>query len=147
MKRADIFILVLLALLSSAVTAEDHEDAVYLYRSNIMEMAQTHLKALQKYVKGELPIEKHVPKHVDALLALNSMYEDLFPAGKQHPESEALPAVWSDPKGFRQGIHYNRKRIMALKQVDPADMKTMKRAVNEVRMSCGDCHYFFKEGK
>ena len=147
MKHPGIYSLFLLVLLSSAAMAEDSEEAIYLYRSNIMEMAQTHLKALQKYVKGELSIEKHIPKHVDALLALNSLYEDLFPAGKQHPESEALPAVWSDPKGFQQGIQYNRQRIMALKQVDPADMKTMKRAVNEVRMSCGDCHYFFKDGR
>jgi len=47
----------------------------------------------------------------------------------------------------QQGIQYNRKRIMALKNVDPANMKTMKRAVNDVRMSCGDCHYFFKGGR
>ena len=147
MKKFGIYGLALSLLWSSNLMAEDNEEAVYLYRSNIMEMAQTHLKALQKYVKGELSIEKHVPKHVDALLDLNSMYKDLFPAGKQHPESEALPAIWSDPKGFQQGIQYNRKRIMALREVDPADMKNMKRAVNEVRMSCGDCHYFYKDGR
>ena len=147
MKKTGISALIFGLMFSSTVLAEGNGDAIYLYRTNVMEMAQTHLKALQKYVKGELPIEKHIPKHVDALLALNSMYEDLFPAGEQHPESEALPAIWSDPKGFQQGIIYNRKRIMALKEVDPADMKAMKRAVNDVRMSCGDCHYYFKDGR
>ncbi len=147
MKTLGLAGVVLSLLWSSNAFAEESEDAVYLYRSNMMEIAQKHLKALQKYVKGELPIKKHVPVHVDALLAINSLYQDLFPVGKQHPESEALPTIWSDAKGFEQAILYNRKRIMALKQVDPADMKTMKRVVNNVRMSCGDCHYYFKDGR
>lgn len=145
MKRHEIFGLILTVLLPPSATADGDETEIYLYRSHVMEASSNHLKALKHYVEGELAIENHVSVHVDALLDLNGMYQDLFPVGKQHPESEALPAIWSDPRGFQQAIQYNRQRIMILKQVDPSDMKTMKRAVNEVRMSCGDCHYYFRE--
>ena len=145
MKRFTLPGLILSVLLPSASIAEGSDEAMYFYRSHMMEASASHLKALQGYVKGELAIKDHVPFHVDALLTLNGMYQDLFPAGEQHPESEALPAVWSDPRGFRQANEYNRQRIMALKQVDPADIKAMKRAVNEVRMSCGDCHSYYRE--
>lgn len=145
MKRFGILGLILFILLSSTALADGNEEEIYRYRSKVMEASSNHLKALQNYVEGKLAFKKHVPPHVDALLALNSMYRDLFPAGKGHPESEALAAIWSDPQGFQRAIQYNRQRIMALKQVDPGDMETMKRAVNEVRMSCGDCHYYFRE--
>lgn len=145
MKRYLIAGLMVSLLLPFITTAEDNVDAIYLYRSNVMEISGKHLKALRSYVKGDLAIETHVPNHVDALLNLNAMYQDLFPAGEQHPESEALPAIWSDPRGFEYAIQNNRRKIMDLKEVDPADMTAMKRAVNEVRMSCGDCHTYFKE--
>lgn len=134
-------------LLPSVGLTDDNEDenAIYSYRMDVMENSSKHLKALRRYVKGALPIEGHVQAHVDALLALNSMYQDLFPAGQQHPESLAKPMIWSDPRGFQQAIQYNRQRIMAIKQIDASDIDKLKRAVNEVRMSCGDCHYYFKE--
>ena len=145
MKPFGISALILCALLPSLANSEGHDEKLYLYRSNVMEMSSTHLKALKSYVDGELAIKDHVPAHVDALLGLNGMYQGLFPAGEQHPESEALPAIWSDPRGFEYAINNNRLKIMSLKQVDPADMPAMKRAVNEVRMSCGDCHTYYRE--
>ena len=137
----------LFALLPSATMAEEDVEEIYFYRSNVMEISSTHLKALKSYVDGKLAIEGHIPAHVDALLDLNSMYQDLFPAGNQYPESEALPAIWSDPRGFQYAIQNNRQKIMALKEVDPSDLKAMKRAVNEVRMSCGDCHSYYREDR
>lgn len=145
MNRFAFLSLILSALLPATAISDDIDDELYLYRSNVMEIASSHLKALKAYVDGKLEIKNHVPAHVDALLDLNAMYQDLFPPGQQHPESEALPAIWADPRGFQSAIGYNRKRIMALKQVDPGDLKSMKRAVNEVRMSCGDCHYYFRD--
>lgn len=145
MKRFGIPGLIICALLPSIATADGNVEALYIYRSNMMEISSTHLKALKSYVNGELPIKNHVPIHVDALLDLNGMCQDLFPAGEQHPESETLPAIWGDPSGFNRAIQHNRQKIMALQQVDPGDMKMMKRAVNEVRMSCGDCHSYFRD--
>lgn len=145
MKRSGLYYLIICVLFPAMSFAESEEDAMYLYRSDVMEMSQKHLKALKRYVNGELAIKDHVPAHIDTLLALNGMYLDLFPPGKQHPESEALPAVWNDSRGFQQAHGFNRKRIMALQQVDPSDIAKMKRAVNDVRMSCGDCHYYYKQ--
>ena len=137
--------LILTLLFPPITAADDNVEKVYRYRSHVMEASSHHLKALQNYVAGNLALKDHVTAHVDALMALSGMYLDLFPAGPQHPESTAKPLVWSDQRGFKQAHQYNRKRIMILKQVDPTDMKTLKRAVNDVRMSCGDCHYYFKE--
>jgi cytochrome c556 len=145
MKRLGIFCLLLSVVLPPSVIADGNEEDIYRYRSKMMENSSSHLKALQAYVKGKLPIKNHVPAHVDALLALNGMYRDLFPAGSLHPDSSAKPLIWSDPRGFQQAIEINRRKIMALKQVDASDMTKLKRAVNEVRMSCGDCHYYFRE--
>lgn len=145
MKYIGILSLSLYLLLPSTITANDIMEETYFYRTDVMEISANHLKALKGYVNGTLAIKDHVPVHVDALLKLNHIYQDLFPAGKQHPESEALSLIWSDPRGFKSAIQHNRKRIMALKQVDPSDMSTMKRAVNDVRMSCGDCHSYFRE--
>ncbi len=145
MSRIGILGLICCALVQLTVVADGDGDALYLHRSRMMEASSSHLKALQAYVKGELAIKDHVSTHVDALLALNAMYQDLFPAGEQHPESEALPMIWSDSRGFQQAIQHNRQRIMALKQVNPGDVAMLKRAVNEVRMSCGDCHYYFRQ--
>lgn len=145
MKRNLITGLVLTSLIGSAVTADDNVDEIYRYRSYVMSASQDHLKALKAYVEGELAIQGHVPAHVDSLLKLNDMYQDLFPTGPQHPESEALSLIWSDPSGFKQSILYNRKAIQVLGQVDPNDVKMLKRAVNEVRMTCNDCHYYYRE--
>lgn len=145
MKRFGIPGLILCVLLPTTTMADGSDEEMYRYRSDVMAASSNHLKALKRYVEGELAIKNHVPAHVDALLDLNGMYQDLFPAGKQHPESEAMPAIWSDPRGFQRALEYNRQRIMVLKQVDPGDMKTLKRAVNEVRMSCGDCHSYYRE--
>lgn len=145
MKRVVILGLILSISPLPIAMADDDVEAIYFYRSNVMEISSMHLKALQGYVKGNLAIKNHVQVHVDALLALSGMYKDLFPAGKQHSESEALAAIWSDSRGFQQALEYNRQRIIALKQIDPGDIDTLKRAVNEVRMSCGDCHSYFRE--
>ena len=145
MKYFGILGLILCVFLPVTVIANDNEKELYRYRSKVMDAAQSHLRALQAYVKGNLAFKNHVSSHVDALLELNGMYQDLFQPGNIHPDSAALPLIWSDPRGFQQAIQNNRQKIMALKQVDPADMKTLKRAVNEVRMSCGDCHYYFRE--
>lgn len=145
MKSFTILGLIIYILLPATIMADGNEESIYRYRSDVMAASSNHLKALKRYVEGHLAIKNHVSAHVDALLDLNGMYQDLFPAGKQHPESEALPAIWSDPQGFQYAIQSNQRRIMALKQVDPDDMKAMKRAVNEVRMSCGDCHSYFRE--
>lgn len=145
MKGFKIIGLILSILLPDTIMAEGNEELVYHYRTDVMEASSHHLKALKRYVEGHMVIKNHVPAHVDALLDLNGMYQELFPAGKQHPESEALPAIWSDPQGFQYAIRNNQRRIMALKQVDTNDMKAMKRAVNEVRMSCGDCHSYYRE--
>lgn len=138
--------LILCSLLQSAVLAEGDEQNIYPYRSKVMDASSNHLKALQAYVRGELEIKDHFQAHADALLDLNGMYQDLFPAGKErHPESEAVPSIWIDPRGFQQVIKHNRKRIMALRQIDASDEMKLKQAVNDVRMSCGDCHSCYRE--
>lgn len=108
MNRFGILGLILCVLLPSIAMADANEDEIYLYRSDVMEASSKHLKILKRYVEGKLAIENHVPAHVDALLAPNGMYKDLFPVGNQHPESEALPAIWSDPRGFQSAIEWNR---------------------------------------
>ncbi|MET0085212.1 MAG: cytochrome c [Sedimenticola sp.] len=145
MKRFGILGLIFCVFPLSTALADSEGDEIYLYRSNVMEMSSGHLKALKGYVDGKLAIKNHVPGHVDSLLALNGMYQDLFPAGPQHPESEALNSIWSDPRGFQYAIENNRRKIEALQQVDPGDVDALKRAVNAVRMSCGDCHSYFRE--
>lgn len=145
MKNFGIIGLILSVLLSTSAMADSNQEEVYFYRTNIMENSFSHLEALKVYVNGKLEFKSHVANHVDALLDLNGMYQDIFPMGEQYPESEALPAIWSDPQGFKYAIKNNRQKIMALKQIDPADLKALKRAVNEVRMSCGDCHSYFRK--
>lgn len=145
MKRFRIYALPLSLLLSSYALAEGNEKEIYNYRVDMMEASQSHLKALRRYVDGKLAITEHVPSHVEALLAMNGMIKEMFPAGKQHPDTEALASIWSDSRGFQGAIENNRRKIIALQQVDPTDMAAMKRAVNEVRMSCGDCHSYFRD--
>ena len=117
MKGFKILSLFLCIVLSNNILADDNEELIYQYRSDVMEASSHHLKALKRYVEGHITIKNHVPAHVDALLDLNGMYQELFPAGKQHPESEALPAIWSDPRGFQYAIQNNQRKIMALKQL------------------------------
>jgi cytochrome c556 len=144
MKRSVLPGLLLTVLLSSGAFSDVDGEAMFKYRSKVMYASIGHLEALQAYVKGELPLQSRVPGHVDALLELNAMYQHLFPAESGHPDSKALPMIWSDPQGVRQAIEHNRRAIVALGQVDPGDLASMKRAVNQVRMSCGDCHYYFR---
>jgi len=144
MKRYAVLVTLLSGCLFAGVSAEGDGEGMFKYRTQVMYASIGHLEALRAYVDGELPLRRHVPEHVDALLALNALYPMLFPPGSQHPESRALPAVWSDPRGLRLAIEYNRRAILALKQVDPGDRQALKRAVNQVRMSCGDCHYYYR---
>jgi cytochrome c556 len=145
MKRIAFHCINLCLLLPLSIGAQQGGSEIYDYRAKVMEASSNHLKALQAYVEGRLSLKDHIPFHADALLALNGMYQDLFPAGDQHPESEAKTVIWSDPRGFTNAIEYNRRKILALQQADPADVNALSRAVNEVRMSCGDCHFFYRE--
>lgn len=133
-------------LLPTTALPESNVETVFFYRSNVMEASSAHLKALRRYVEGGFSLKTHVKGHADALLALNAMYKDLFPKGqKQHPDSEAKRVIWRDTLGFKAAIRNNKRKIMALQAVDPADRPKLKKAVNEVRMSCNDCHYYFRK--
>lgn len=145
MKSIGISALMLSLSLPAASWAEDNVNEVYRYRSDVMESSASHLRALKEYAAGRLPIQSHVATHIDALLGLNALYPEIFPVGEQHPESEALPVIWNDSRGFLQANQHNRRKILALKKVDIDDLQSFKRAVNEVRMSCGDCHSYYRD--
>lgn len=94
-------------------------------------------------LKGDI---KELDKPAAAIARWMKQYPTLFPPGSDKGETKALPAIWTDPAGFKQAadnlVAAANKLAMLAKADDTAAFPAQVKAVGE---ACVACHKKFKE--
>lgn len=70
----------------------------------------------------------------------------VFPDGSQHPDSEALPDVWSDRAVFEKAAEGARASAAhLLDAVEAGDPKAIEVAFNDLYRGCKGCHDSYRK--
>ena len=88
--------------------------------------------------------QENLAMHARAMSDLARVLPDVFPEGSDVGKSEALPAVWSDPKGFsiQTDLFIEVTRAFLEAAENNGDVSgTLRR----VQRSCKSCHDSFRE--
>ncbi len=132
------------ALLVAATAMAATPDEQYERREAAMKQAGGGLKALSAAAKaGTVTDEAKAAAH--AVEAFAQGLPDLFPAGEPSEKSRALPAIWSDPDGWKEKINAFRAAAAGLvSAADGGDAAALAAAVEATGPACGGCHKAFR---
>jgi len=80
------------------------------------------------------------------IAALEAPFETLFPPGSDQGETKALPAVWTDRKGFDTASHTLVTQANALAAAGAAGKSPdeIKAAFGAMGKACGGCHNTYR---
>ena len=80
------------------------------------------------------------------IVALEAPFEKLFPPGSDQGDTKALPAVWSDRKGFDDASHNLVTQATALADTAAAGKSPdeVKTAFGNMGKACGGCHNTYR---
>ena len=80
------------------------------------------------------------------IVALEGPFDKLFPAGSDKGDTKALPAVWTDWKGFEDASHNLATQASALADAAAANKSPddIKAAFAAMGKACGGCHNTYR---
>ena len=80
------------------------------------------------------------------IAALEGPFEKMFPPGSDQGDTKALPAVWSDRKGFDEASHTLMVQATALADAAAAGKSPdeIKAAFGAMGKACGGCHNTYR---
>lgn len=123
-------------------TPEDAKD----YRAAVMTTLRGHIGAASMIARGLVENRGQLLGHAEGLANAAAELEHLFPEGSAVNESEALPAIWSDPEKFAAAIN---TMVEATGEFEAAaaggDQAAIGAAFRQVGMSCRGCHDDFRK--
>ena len=113
-------------------------------RKGIMIYRALQLGTLGAMAKGEVPYDAAAAqKAADNLMAVSNLdISMLWPEGSDnaaHPDTKALPALWTDPAVGEAGKAYYAAAT-ALQAAAGKDLDSLKAAMGPVGEGCGGCH-------
>jgi cytochrome c556 len=113
-------------------------------RQGIMIYRALQLGTLGAMAKGEVAYDAAAAqKAADNLVAASNLdLSMLWPQGSDnasHPDTKALPALWTDPKVGEAGKAYY-EAALALQGAAGKDLDSLKAAMGPVGGACGACH-------
>lgn len=139
-------------LLSTSAFADDQDaKAISEYRHITFEALAKHMKASSMIVKGE--VKGHVSDlygHAHALHEVSTYLTTMFPEGSgpgnANPDTEALPAIWTDWAGFEAAAKTFEEETAKLQALAKAkDLDGFKAQFKAVGKSCGNCHDSYRK--
>ncbi len=122
-------------------TPEDAAD----YRVAIMTSLRGHIGAASMTVRGLVDDRGQLVNHAEGIANSAMELGNIFPAGSNVGESEALPVIWEKPEEFAAAIV--KVQDAALAFVDAAeggDAETIGSAFKNLGMACRGCHDQFR---
>jgi cytochrome c556 len=138
-----ICILLTFTLLTSAALAD--AEGVYKYREAVMKAVGGHMGAMANSLKGQVFTE-NLPTHAKAMSDLADIAPSIFPEGSGTGKSEALPAIWENPEGFKSRMDDFVKAAKAMEAaVAGGDMASMGAGLQDLGKSCKGCHDDFRK--
>ena len=130
---------------STGGVAETTAEDAYDYRIAIMTTLKGHLLASSSVLRGLVDDRGQVANHAQSLV--NSIEElgDVFQAGSNVGDSNALDAVWEDAEKFRAAVE-NAEQASATFAAASAngDKEAMAAAFRELGGACKNCHDDFR---
>ena len=103
--------------------------------------------AMAAIVKDQVSHPDHVAAHAESIAAIGRMAKDLFPAGSDVGNTDALPAVWQQPEEFAKVVADFETASANLVAADGSDPAALGAAFAAVGKTCGGCHQKFRQKK
>ncbi len=136
-----------LAFSSSSFSATAPADAVK-YRKAVMSAMAAHTGAFSLINFGRVEHQDHLRAHVEALAALGTQVNALFPAGTGTGDTDALPLIWQEQDKFAQLVKATEKSTAELRDaVVAGDKAATMQAFKAVGESCKGCHDRYRKEK
>lgn len=113
-------------------------------------LTESNFKPVVAIAKGQEPFDAaRVQQRLERLIFLVGLLEEPWPESSNRgtPDTQALPAVWTDADKFKSLLDEYRQDLQALAAVaaaTPADSAAFKKAVATVAQDCKQCHDSFK---
>ena len=133
------------AALSTSALAADAPPSVK-YRQATMKALGGHMSGASSLLKGEVDAKGHLAVHMDGVVATGKLVKDLFPAGSDKGDTEALPAVWDKAADFKKAVGAMDDALGRLAAAK-ADPEAQKNAFGDVGKTCKGCHDGFRKKK
>ena len=143
------FVLMMVAVLGATAQAADDPALVAKYRQTTMRGVGAHMGMLGLVTKGKIERKDDLLYDAEAILHAAERYRHLFPEGSDpdHVKTEALAAVWKDPKGFAKAndtwLTASQGLVAAIKEKKGDE--AIATAFGELGKACGGCHDTFKK--
>ena len=138
-----IFLMVSLATLVSAAFAHEGATGIIKDLMGKFKESQLILKLMIKSAKVD-DFEK-IADMSSALHQWGSEMTDYFPAGSDGNPSEAAPAIWSDPEGFKAATtRFSKAALTITVAADAGDKASMMKAIKATAASCKACHSVYR---
>jgi cytochrome c556 len=139
-----IAVITTVAVSTVAIAETTSEDAAE-YRESVMTSLKGHIGAASMHVRGLVEGQEFLVKHAQGLANGASELKQLFPAGSNVNDSEALPVIWEQPEEFAAAID---KAVAATKKfveaTEGGDKVAITAAFKEVGGACRGCHDKFR---
>lgn len=140
-------VLAVAALAAFAAVAQEKASGVVAYRQHTMRAQDEHMKAIRILLTDYPQLLKQVHVHADAIADAYDHAPAMFPKGSGQPPSRALPAVWSDEKGFVAAARKTEEmaeRLAEIAQGGTANLKAALAAFDQLQQEgCNGCHQVY----
>ena len=156
-KRHLIPAIVLMFISVPPAMAEMDIDGMIKYRQSVMKALGGHTGAINRLVRGQVPLMDQLEMHVTAARDIAQTVTTLFPADSIPPDAEfagatipteALAAIGEQPEEFEKAA---QKTIDAteqlVKMVQAGNTQELPLAFKLVGESCKGCHENFRKKK
>lgn len=131
--------------LSAQVAAETTAEDAKKYRIAIMTTLRGHISATSMTVRGLVEDNGQLIGHADGMASAAAELQHVFQEGSVVDDSEALPAIWSEPEKFAAAIQQTVDATSAFQRaVAGGDSDAINAAFRDVGRSCGGCHDDFR---
>jgi cytochrome c556 len=146
-KQTRIIPLIALAVTMTAVAEPAPEDAAK-YRQSVMKALAGHNGAISMIVRGKAGDAANLGDHVDAMQNLSGEVADLFAAGSDTEDDEALAAIWENADAFAEAVDGFETAVGQLSEaLDGGDVEAIDSAHRAMSKTCKGCHEDFREKK
>jgi len=139
MKHTAIVGTVVLTLGAFAASAHADEGAIE-YRQAIFQAIGGHMTALVKIVRREVAHTDDMAVHANGIADLAPLTTHIFPEGSGEGQTDALPAIWSNPDDFARRSDAFIEAAEGLRVAASGPMGPFVSAFQTLGGSCSDCH-------
>jgi len=137
------YVVAALLALGTATAAVGQTDPIKA-RQAIMKANGAAVSSLAKMARAEIPFDAAAAKAALQTIHNSATIADLFPAGSDQGDTNALRQVWTDNAGFKAAL----ARLIAADDAQladpPADLDGVKAALGALGPACTGCHNSYR---